>query len=294
MTGGPILVTGTHRSGTTWVANVLALSPRTTLVGREPFNTGPRQWAVGGHAAVDYAYVGDLDEATARYAYGRVLNGRVPQLVGRRGRRQLRWLLPWAHPRVIIKDPLSAMSAAWLADTFDLDVVVVLRHPAAFAASLDRIGWKFDWHALQSQKTLLAGPLAGLAASIRRPSDDPHEQAGLLWRCVYTVLLDSLAGRPSWRLLRHEDAAMEPVTSFGSLYEALGLAWTSGVTDGLAAMTGAHNAAIPRGRTVHQLHRDSAAVVGSWQQRLSAAEQRRVRRGAAPLGDELYEWPTHL
>ena len=37
----PILVTGSHRSGTTWVGKTIALSPSVTYIG-EPFNDPPR------------------------------------------------------------------------------------------------------------------------------------------------------------------------------------------------------------------------------------------------------------
>ena len=44
----PILVTGVPRSGTTWLARLLALSPGTALAGREPMNPRGRQYALGG------------------------------------------------------------------------------------------------------------------------------------------------------------------------------------------------------------------------------------------------------
>ena len=44
----PILVTGVPRSGTTWLARLLALSPATALAGREPMNPRGRQYALGG------------------------------------------------------------------------------------------------------------------------------------------------------------------------------------------------------------------------------------------------------
>ena len=45
--------------------------------------------------------------------------------------------------RPLLKDPIAIMSCEWLAETFNMDVIVVIRHPAAFVASLKVAGWEF-------------------------------------------------------------------------------------------------------------------------------------------------------
>src|SRR5439155_664004 len=41
--------------------------------------------------------------------------------------------------RPLLKDPIAAFSASWLARTFGMATVVVVRHPGAFASSLKRL-----------------------------------------------------------------------------------------------------------------------------------------------------------
>ena len=38
--------------------------------------------------------------------------------------------------RPLLKDPIAVLSAPWLADTFDMEVIVLIRHPAAFVNSV--------------------------------------------------------------------------------------------------------------------------------------------------------------
>ena len=61
--GRPILVTGVPRSGTTWLARLLAGSPGTALAGREPMNPRGRQYALGG-TLTGWARLSDLTPAS--------------------------------------------------------------------------------------------------------------------------------------------------------------------------------------------------------------------------------------
>src|SRR5262249_14420834 len=154
--GRPILVTGAHRSGTTWVGRMLALAPGVAYV-HEPFN--PRTAAGLSPARFDRYFTVVTSENEARYRPGleRTLSFRYglgAQLgwlrgtadVARTGRdwyRTERSRLTGARP--LMKDPIALLSAEWLVETFDMDAVVLIRHPAAFAASLKRLGWKHSF-----------------------------------------------------------------------------------------------------------------------------------------------------
>jgi hypothetical protein len=145
--GPPILVTGAHRSGTTWVGKMLALAPGVGYV-HEPFS--PRTPRGLSPAGFRHYYAVVTPENAARYRSGleRSLELRYDlgaQLAGARSWRDLarvpvdyRRLRRWRGngSRPLVKDPIALLSAEWLAETFGMDVVVLIRHPAAFAASL--------------------------------------------------------------------------------------------------------------------------------------------------------------
>jgi hypothetical protein len=51
----PILITGSHRSGSTWLATMLALSEN-SLIAHEPFNIRPWAYALDGFAKYWFTY----------------------------------------------------------------------------------------------------------------------------------------------------------------------------------------------------------------------------------------------
>ena len=166
----PILVTGSHRSGTTWVGKMLSLSPDVAYI-QEPMNPNHRR----GECRADFRYwFPQLDHASGetykrdlrdcldfRYDPMSALSNarsiksalRIPYDAGR-------CLFSRMHgKRPLMKDPIALLSAEWLAEEFDMDVIIMIRHPAAFVGSLKRTGWNFPFHDLVCQNVCGHGPL---------------------------------------------------------------------------------------------------------------------------------------
>lgn len=288
--GRPVLVTGSHRSGTTWVGSMLGLAPGTFVVPKEPFNPNPRDYALGGLAEHWFAYAPALPQRAAERAYRRVLEGRSLRVLRRAGLWTAAWryLAPWAHPRLIIHDPIAAFSSEWLGRRFGMAVVVLVRHPAAFAASLRRMGWTFDFGNLVAQRRLVADHLAHLEEQLRRPPHDPLEQAALLWTCIYTVLVRFADRNPDWLVRRHEDLARDPQASFRDLYARLDLRWTAHAQAGIHRHTARGNPVRAPDGVAHQLRRDSAASIRTWRSDLTAAEVQAVRSATGAVADRFY------
>lgn len=286
----PILVTGSHRSGTTWVATMLALAPGTFLVPKEPFNPNPRDYGLDGLARHWFAYAPGLPQDAAARAYRRVLHGRTVRVLRRRRLvpDAMRYLRPWSRPRLVVHDPTAALSSEWLARRFDMAVLVLVRHPAAFAASLCRMGWDFDFANLVDQELLLRDHLAEFEDELRRPPADLVGRAALLWCCLYTVLLRFADRNPDWVLRTHESLSHDPLVGFGDLYRRLGLRWTRGVETGIREHTAPSNPVrAPEGVT-HQLRRNSAANVRVWTKLLTPAEVHAVRVRTEELAARFY------
>ncbi len=72
----------------------------------------------------------------------------------------------------LVKDPIALFSAEWLAATFDMRVLVMIRHPAAFAASIRRRGWRHRFADFLEQPLLmrdLLGAVRGRDPGGERP-----------------------------------------------------------------------------------------------------------------------------
>ena len=286
--GKPILVTGAHRSGTTWVGKMLALAPGVAYI-HEPFS--PRTAAGLSPAGFDRYFTVVTPENEGRYRAGleqtiQFRYGLGPQLrslrgvadVARTGRDLVRVnRARLTHARPLVKDPIALLSAEWLAETFGMDVVVLIRHPAAFAASLKRLGWKHSF-ATFIQDGRVPEVLRPYEAEIREQAERPGEilaQAALLWRVLYNAVDGYRERHPDWSFVRHEDASAEPVVTFEQLYEQLGLELTPDAREAIARASASDNPA--ELSTPHSVELDSAASLGRWRDDLTPAEVETLR-----------------
>jgi len=295
----PILVTGAHRSGTTWVGKMLALAPGVAYI-HEPFS--PRTAAGLSPAGFDRYFTVVTSENQARYRPGleqtiRFRYGLGAQLHSLRGGRDLariprdlvrveRARLSGARP--LVKDPIALLSAEWLAETFGMDVVVLIRHPAAFAASLKRLGWKHSF-ANFIQEGRVPEVVRPYEAEIRQQAERPGEilaQAALLWRLLYNAVDGYRERHPDWAFVRHEDASAEPVATFERLYAQLGLDLTPAAKEAIVRASAPDNPA--ELATPYAVELDSAASIGRWREDLTAEEVETLRERTRDVWPRFY------
>jgi len=191
--------------------------------------------------------------------------------------------------RPLLKDPIAVFSAEWLAERFGMDVVVQIRHPAAFASSLKRYEWTHPFGDFLAQPLLLRDLLEPFEGEIREFAEHerpPFEQAILLWRLIHHAIIGYRDRHPSWIFLRHEDLAAQPLPGFEDLYGRLGLTFTAAARAAVARSTDPSNPV--EARDNRALARDSRASVWTWKERLTAEEIERVRAETEPIWKEFY------
>ena len=309
--GRPILVTGSIRSGTTWVGQTLATAPGVALI-HEPFNQDHPIGVFAHRWSTQYTQVTDVrDEArdVAR-AMGDMLAHRYRPLVHLRNPdnplrtlgilRDLPRFLYRRHvssPRIVVKDPIALLSAEWLAARFDMDVVIMVRHPGAFAWSYQRIAEPNRFADLNRQQELMAGPLAPFAGEVEcaANTDDPIYQAAILWRIVYSTVTSYQDRHPDWEVVRHEDLATDPLMEFPDLFARLHLSYTDRTNRFIALSTSELNPVeAPIGK-LHHTRLNSRRSLDVWQRRLSSEDIVRVRHLTEDVADRFYttsSWPS--
>jgi len=288
--GKPILITGSHRSGSTWLASMLALTEN-TLVAHEPFNIQPWAYALDGLATRWFTYAPALPQDAALKAFDKVVKRRTRKIFLKN--QTAYWVPPLRRGRLIVKDPIASLSSDWLASNFDLDVVVLVRHPAAFAASLKRLEWRHPFEDFLEQEMLMERHLEPYRAEIASKPDNIAEQAAIIWNCVYGVLFTYLDSNPNWIVKKHEDLSTNPVAELKSLCGDLGLKWTTTVEDEVVKYTRSGNPVSAPDGIIHQIRRDSAAVVSRWKKILTKEEIARVYEVTRPVCGPYYpdeEW----
>ncbi len=276
----PILVTGAPRSGTTWVGRMISQSAAVTYI-HEPFNANLDRFSrrPESHSLnLDcmYFYISKENEYSFHQPVQRLLNDPT-------------------NNRVLIKDPIGIFSAEWLASRFDMDVIVMIRHPAAFVGSLKLQNWKHKFTHFLRQPLLIDAHFKPFLPEIERAvgwNADIIERACLLWKLIYHVIGKYCVNKPHWHFIRHEDLSMAPVRGFKAIFAALGLEYPADIQKAIAD----HSAPLNAGKTpLTPLHRNSRELIHSWKKRLTAVEIQRVRQRLESVSRRFYgaaEWES--
>ncbi len=248
---GPILVTGLPRSGTTWLARLLAAGPGTAMPGREPMNPRDRQFALGGTVR-GWTRLDHPDPQQARLLR-RCYAGRELRTLSRFGMRQ--WAAALPQTRVVIKDPFAMLSLSGVAATTGATPVVLFRHPGAVLVSYRRMGWRAD----VDEVVALGAP--------RPPADDDVTAMGVFWSWCNEVALDDLLSLGRGLLVGHEDLVVGGDAVVAELRRRLGLA------EPRRRRAVPSPAAVgPRGSGLHDFVRDPVELTQAWRSALSPDE----------------------
>jgi hypothetical protein len=288
----PILVTGAHRTGTTWVGKMLTGSGQTAYIS-EPLNIWHRPGVLSAPIRRWYTYLCAENEdvyltgllQTLQFRYHTVAELRSLRSfkdVGRMGRDWGIFLSGRVfHKRPLLKDPFAVFSTPWFFKRLGCQVVITVRHPGAFASSLKRLDWPFDLHDLLDQPLLMRDWLEPFRSEMEELAIDPDDiigQSCLLWRMVYQIVERLKLEYPQFQVVRHEDLSLQPIDGYRALYAALGLNFTAQAEQAILSSSSSENPVELSKRAVHSVRLDSQANLQNWKRRLSPEEIRRVHQ----------------
>lgn len=295
----PILVTGSHRSGSTWVGKMLAL-PRDVGYIHEPFNLHHRPGICTATFERKFrpyicreneSLCADSLEATLKFKYAVGAELKVLRSV----KDILRFFRDFgrftdarlASKRPLVKDPIAVFSAEWLAQKFAMDVVVLIRHPAAFAGSIKRANWiHHPFSHYLDQPLLMRDHLGEYRSTLEEYAETKKgavDQAILLWNMIHHMILGYRDNHPDWIFVRHEDLSRQPVQEFRKLYDRLGLDFTSAVQTRIERFSS--DGSNPR---IHTIKRDSRSNIFEWKARLTAEEIAKVKEQTHAIAMRFY------
>lgn len=191
--------------------------------------------------------------------------------------------------RPLIKDPFAVFSVLWFIERLKCQVVITVRHPAAVASSLKRLGWSFDFQDLLEQPLLMRDWLEPYRDEMSAMSvDDVIGQSSLLWRIVYQVVDTIRKREPDIKLVRHEDLSLDPLPGFRELYASLGLQFTPQAEGMILKSSSPDNPKETSNNAIHSVKMDSRASLYNWKQRLSSQEVDRVHQITAEVSSIFY------
>ena len=301
----PLLVTGIHRSGTTWIGKMLAAAGGLTYA-NEPLSVIHRQGVLGAEVGHWYPYVTEENEAQYLPAFQELLKLRyglyreVGTLRSRKDAMRMGrdfFLFTSGRLRgdkVLLKDPFASFSTPWFAKRLNCQVVISIRHPGGFVSSLKRLNWPFQLEDLLAQPLLVRDFLEQDRADLESVSpDDVIGRASLLWKVLYRTVHLTLQKHPSLISVRHEDLSRDPVQGFKELYQKLGYVFTREVEHVILNTSSSENPTTLAANKTHSVNLDSRANLNNWKKILTSKEIARIHKITDEVAQLFYaddEW----
>lgn len=299
-----ILVTGSHRSGTTWVGKIISKGKKVRYV-HEPFNIGIKRK----YSPLTYwfEYISDDTSTERKTKVKKYIDSfsKVFELNNLKRLRQIRTLRGLYHymrdivsclysERTVIKDPIAIMSAEWLYNNFNVDVVVLIRHPAAFVASIKVKDWQHDFNDYLNQGFLMNNLLKDyedLIVEYSKNKKDIIDQGILLWNTIHDVIeyYKSKYGE-EWHFVKHEDLSLHPHEEFKKMFSKIDLFFNSDVEDYINETTKVKVDldVVKNSTPASNVKRNSVENIKSWKKRLSVDEIQRIKIGTEKVWKKFY------
>ena len=257
----PVLVAGAPRTGTTWIASVLAQAGDVAWI-NEPDNEWPNSYAlkaklpVGRFPALvpeeraprpyevlweraltghresarrqQVAWKLDRGERTMQELWRAMCDHASPRVTPRL--RVLAWTAAAPSTRVpgrivMVKTVHAPLALEWIAARFRPRVVVVLRHPLNVLASWVELGW--GGSALDTNPRILER--FGRRWTLPELAPDASPLQRIAWEVgLFTSALHGGAGEhPDWLPASHESLCQDTEAGFHDLFARLGWPWPS-------------------------------------------------------------------
>lgn len=253
-----ILLTGPHRCGSTWVANVLGRTPgirnvyepdepRTDILGTISSDRmgeypvlRPSDVSPGYSMVWDVAFSGGWPwrPSPTKRRVGRLLR-RVPPRVRAVGlsalaRATARRRGAPASENVLVKSANCAFSVEWVVERYRPRVVVQHRNPLSIVGS---------WLALDIEPDLSVADDPVFRERWQEPLGlpAPPSSGSVVAEVAWTVgvqmvaLKATAAAHPEWTVISHDEFVRDPQPRFEALCDSLGLEWTDEAAEYLSA-----------------------------------------------------------
>jgi hypothetical protein len=297
----PVVIVGVPRSGTSWTMRALGHADRATTI-LEPDSED--KWPAAIHAkhrlgrypvlrpgdqapAYRRLWSWALDGADepprsvlARHILGpgaedRIYDGRLDPVtwlastLARDPGRRRSTGRPDGAPRIVAKSIHAQLAIEWIAGQFDIDVVLLLRHPANVLASWMEINLKDSHYStLEHHPDIRARYVEPWG--VPPPGPDPVERMSWMIALLLAAIEDVSTRHPDWPIRTHEQLCADPAGEFRRLSADVGLVWGERAEDFLVQ----HNTP----GSGFAVKRVASELPDSWRRRLDDHQVATLRR----------------
>lgn len=263
-----ILVSGSGRSGTTWLANIITACPGFGYI-FEPFD----------HRKLPEAkifplrtYMRPEENHPERAEFvKRVLGGKIHNSWTDRENKNF---FVWKY---LIKSIRANLMLAWIDCNFHCPIIYIIRHPCAVVLSKMKSNWDTHLDVFLEQEELMRDYLNGFK-NIIRAAKKPLQKHTVMWCIENAIPLDQFK-KHDWIICTYEELCHNKEEEVNRIFARLGLKRTKQV-----------NSAI---NSYYQTREDSAVRIGKdpvyeWKNQLSKTDIADILAIVKDFGIELY------
>jgi hypothetical protein len=211
--GNSILIAGTGRSGTTWLANIIA-SQKPCRIMFEPFHS---EMVMGFRPFHYFQYMRPAQDNNELYEYcHNLFTGNIKD----------KWIdrhIDHLNPQHrLIKDIRANLFLKWISDNFpQVPILFIMRHPCAVILSRMKLDWATDTDIapLLEQTSLVDDFLSDKMEVIHRSQTDEEKHA-VLWCISHLVPIQQFIGS-SLNAIFYENLCLHPEIEIPKIFRAI-------------------------------------------------------------------------
>jgi len=289
----PLLITGSHRSGTTIMGEIFSKSKKLYLL-YEPFNKdlgikNINHWYP--YQSKDYKKIVD-SFLNMNFS----LKERGISFIRKtfKSRKNIRYYLYKYFfkyfKKPIIKDPFLLFFSDYLNEKFNYNVIIMVRHPAAFCYSLKRLEWNFDFSNFIKQEKLIEEHLRD-EVKLYEKNLSYYEKMALLWRSLYKVMLEKVDGKKGSDgiiIQKHEQFAKNMYESVKTISETFGIEFNSSMKKYIKKINNNKRLKVKKNK-LHDFDRNPKKITDYWKKYISKKDLNIIRKYSEPISGKFYD-----
>ncbi len=263
-----ILIAGSGRSGTTWLANIIAACQGFGII-FEPFDYRKVPEAKDFSLRTYLRPGGNYPEK--KEFVEKVLSGRIHNTwTDRENKNFLIW-------KYLVKSIRANLFLAWIDFNFHCPIIYMVRHPCAVVLSRLKLKWNTHLDVFLNQEKLMKDYLYKFKSIIDKATT-PIQKHTIMW-CVENLIPLSQFPRHDWIFCAYENLCNNTIEETDRILERLGIKRTPRINQAINGF--------------YQTRKDSAVRLGKnpvydWQNQLSKTEIADILSIVNDFGIELY------
>lgn len=235
MDKSPILISGAHRSGTTWLGKMISKNNQVGYI-YEPFNMN-----YFNNIKVPYWFYylkHDDENEIIKKELDKVINFNYNIKNNLKNINNIKNVLrvvktffdfqknKYSNSIPLIKDPIAIMSAEYIYKEYSAKIIISIRHPAAIISSYVKHNYNHPFYHFLKQEELMSDKLSSFTKKIHHFSEEKQEvidQGILLYNIIYSVIKEYQKKHKDWLFVKYEDITGNPIESFKKIFAYLDL-----------------------------------------------------------------------